>query len=141
MAEHPARLQRVFGGIRSYPRDGNFDVNLYLNGKPVTVKVNDEISVRASFRPYRTEPVLTKRSDNGAWWMPVLEKAMGKLAGGYQRISGGTTAEGFQYLTGEATESYNTKDLREDQIWTKITAAEATGRLMVAGTPGGDDTK
>lgn len=41
---------------------------------------------------------------NGAYWMPVLEKAMAKMLGNYSALIGGTGAEAMGYLTGFPTD-------------------------------------
>jgi hypothetical protein len=48
----------------------------------------------------KTLPWVTNPSTNGAWWMPLLEKAYAKLHLNYDRIVGGSGAEGLRTLTG-----------------------------------------
>jgi len=49
------------------------------------------------------KPLSANPSLNGAWWMPLLEKAYAKLDQNYQRIVGGFGIEGLRTLTGAPT--------------------------------------
>jgi len=46
---------------------------------------------------------MTTRSKNGAWWMPLMEKAYAKLDQNYERIIAGMGYEGLRTLTGMPT--------------------------------------
>lgn len=45
-------------------------------------------------------PWATNPSKQGAWWMPLLEKAYAKLNQNYDRIIAGSVDEGLRSLTG-----------------------------------------
>jgi len=47
--------------------------------------------------------VFTSKSELGAWWMPLLEKAYAKLDQNYERIISGNGLEALRTLTGMPT--------------------------------------
>lgn len=59
----------------------------------------------SGFRPWATW-----QSVNGAWWMPLLEKAYAKLNQNYDRIIAGNGAEGLKHLSGMPTFSVRHKN-------------------------------
>lgn len=44
-------------------------------------------------------PINTNVSKNGAWWMPILEKAYAKFNVFYSNMDGGTPLQSIQDLT------------------------------------------
>ena len=50
-------------------------------------------------------------SSNGAWWLPVLEKAYAKLTKTYADMNGGNSAEAFRAMTGMPFEIYTSSEL------------------------------
>ena len=65
-------------------------------------------------------------------WLPLLEKALAKLAGNFELLADGNTLEGFTTLTGCPCESIilehrlgnSRKDIDTEQIWSKLKAAK-----------------
>jgi hypothetical protein len=53
---------------------GIYMVKLYWKGKKVPFNIDDTIAVMSS-----GTPLLTRPSKNGAWWLPLLEKAYAKM--------------------------------------------------------------
>ena len=60
---------------------GVYMINLFVNGMPTPVIVDDKIPVW----PYNNEPAFAK-SKNGCLWVILLEKAWAKLHGSYCRM-------------------------------------------------------
>ena len=76
MSEEPHRIESVIAN-KEYSPHGIFGFKFYIRGKWVNINVDDRLPVRSwgsGFRPWATWP-----SKNGAWWMPLLEKAFAKL--------------------------------------------------------------
>jgi hypothetical protein len=53
-----------------------------------------------SRRANKLVPKYTRPSREGAWWVPLLEKASAKFYGNYERMSGGWMAASLYILTG-----------------------------------------
>ena len=76
MSEDSQRIQNVITESE-YSAHGIFRFKFYIGGKWVSINVDDRLPVsswRSGFWPFATGP-----SANGAWWMPLLEKAYAKL--------------------------------------------------------------
>ena len=100
VSEEPDRMKNVIVNT-DYSASGIFRFNFWVIDKWVSVNIDDRLPVRSwgrGFRPWATWP-----SQNGAWWMPLLEKAFAKLDQNYDRIIGGNGAEGLRTLTGKPT--------------------------------------
>lgn len=62
----------------------------------------------------------TSRSTNGAWWVPLFEKAFAKYNQNYERIEAGLGLEGLRVLTGLPVKYYNFYDFNEDEAWDRF---------------------
>lgn len=101
IAEWPDRIEKIFGGQKSYPNNGQFNTKFWLYGKQINVTIDDRIPGRAYGS--RFYPSYTRKSPNGAWWGPILEKASAKFFANYSNMSGGWMSESIQALTGVPT--------------------------------------
>lgn len=54
------------------------------------------------------QPFSTKKSENNAWWMPILEKAYAKSQVNYMNLNGGYSQIALRGLTGMPVSPYNT---------------------------------
>lgn len=100
MAEHPDRVRTLFTNTE-YPDNGAFKLNFFQRGEPVSVVVDDSLPLSKMGRP-----INAGESINGAWWMPILEKAYAKYNVFYANINGGTPLQSFRDLTGMPTKRY-----------------------------------
>tara|TARA_B110000977_G_C11022373_1_gene471836 strand:- start:888 stop:1112 length:225 start_codon:yes stop_codon:yes gene_type:complete len=67
------------------------------------------------------KPVATRMSINGAWWMPLMEKAYAKLDQNYERIIAGMGYEGLRTLTGMPTVYLShARGANADASWTVL---------------------
>jgi len=66
-------------------------------------------------------PAFAQISVNGAWWMPLLEKAYSKFNQNYQRIIGGVSVETLHSLTGMPSTMMYTKKMKEDEAYKLVT--------------------
>ena len=127
IAETPERIQRIFKN-KEYPAEGIFELQFYVKGKLVNEVIDDKIPINSQGSPYSTKP-----SKNGAWWMPILEKAYAKLNMNYAQITGGNGDEAFRTLTGMPVMRYDTKDYTADQIWTIASDGDHKNFIMYGG--------
>jgi len=52
------------------------------------------------------DPINARPSPNGAWWLPILEKAYAKMNVNYANLNGGTPIQAFRELTNMPVASY-----------------------------------
>ena len=86
---------------KGYSKNGIFRFRFYVKNRWYGINIDDRLPSRSwgsSFIPWATQP-----SKNGAWWMPLLEKAYAKLNQNYERLTGGNGHEAFRTLTGMPT--------------------------------------
>lgn len=43
LAEKPERIKRVFNNIEEYPENGMFQLNVYAQGKPAIITIDDQL--------------------------------------------------------------------------------------------------
>ena len=68
--------------------------------------VDDRIPVWTNYYGEWNGNRFAQRSDAGAWWLPILEKAYVKLTRSYSAMSGGWGTEAFRALTGMPVKHY-----------------------------------
>ena len=103
LTQQPGLMEKAFGTHDQFnlsgPR-GFYDVNFYLLGVPITIRVDDYIP---TYNGYSN--TLSAKFVNGGAWMPLLEKGMAKLYGNYNALIAGNPDEAFQVLSGLPTSS------------------------------------
>lgn len=93
-------------------------------GEPNYITVDDTLPVNSW-----NSPVNSARSDAGAWWLPILEKAYAKFNQNYAAISGGWPVEAFSDMTGMPAKQWVVQDdnngwMSESEILELITWAD-----------------
>ena len=117
-------------------------------GEPVKVTIDDRL-------PYVDEKVEdgwiyygsllnTNMSPNGAWWVPLAEKAFAKYFVNYENMDGGNMVESMSVLTGMPTKTISSDATTDDQMWDYIKSFDDKNWVMAAsdiypidGLPGG----
>jgi hypothetical protein len=79
-------------------KNGVFEVELWMYGSKKLVVVDDRLLMRS-----KGKPAMAERTPNGAWWVPIMEKAAAKYFGNYEQLAGGGFDEAFYALTGMPT--------------------------------------
>lgn len=87
---------------KEYSDKGAFRFYFWVKSGWYGVNVDDRLPSRSWGSGFR--PTFTWVSKQGAWWMPLLEKAYAKLDQNYDRIIGGNGDEGLRTLTGMPTQ-------------------------------------
>jgi hypothetical protein len=100
--EKSERLHNLFTYDDTYPSDGKFEVNFWMQGKQLQVTVDDRLPVQPTESGFI--PSYTKRSDDG-WWASIVEKAAAKFYGHYESLNGGFMDQALWVLTGMPTVS------------------------------------
>jgi len=89
LAEHPERIRKIF---KNYDQDkGIYEMEMWSGGQPTKVVVDDRLPFLMEYDEMEEEgPGLlgAGQSANGAWWLPILEKAAAKFWGTYEHLSG-----------------------------------------------------
>ncbi len=93
-------------------------VKLFIKGKPEIVTIDD-------FLPFISSTTLfgTRRSSDGDFWMPLLEKAFAKLNGNYEAIGAGWQSESFKILNGAPSRIYMSSSVTPTSAWNIIIEA------------------
>ena len=104
LAEWPDRMKKVITNDE-YSPEGIFEFKFYSAGNQVKVVIDDRLPVidGRKYSDTYTSPARlwsTKKSANGAYWVPLIEKAAAKFWSNYGGMNGGNTIEAFYLLTG-----------------------------------------
>lgn len=126
VGEWPERIKTIFNGRSTYASDGQFVLNLYVYGKAQRVHIDDRLPMGGR------NPAFAKKSPNGAWWGPLLEKGGAKYWGHYQRMSGGWMSEAFNMLVNQPTGGFNAKNMSPSAIWEKVVKMDKSHQIMSA---------
>ena len=84
---------------------------------PHTVVIDDYLPIMGYGKNH-----FSKRGDDGALWMPLLEKALAKAMGNYFHLHGGYGFEGTHYMNGSPYSYFYNYEESADGIWSKLTA-------------------
>ena len=102
LAEVPIRLKRTVWND-SYDEKGAFRFFFWVKNKWESINIDDRLPAKKDYISNKWMPWMTTRSKQGAWWMPLMEKAYAKLDQNYERIIAGMGYEGLRTLTGMPT--------------------------------------
>lgn len=111
-------------------------------GEPKYITTDDRLAVQDAGYGYtwsngkRYSPVNAKRSDSGAWWLPILEKAYAKFTLTYASLSGGNEWEALRAMTGMPVANYQTSSFSSNQLYDFIKYCDTAGYVMTAGCYG-----
>jgi hypothetical protein len=61
-----------------------------------------------------------RKSPNGAFWVPILEKAGAKYFGGYEYMEGGWMNEAWWIFTGMPTTKFFNSKTSNSIAWSKL---------------------
>lgn len=87
-------------------------LKFYLLGEEKYVVIDDLLPV--FFEEWRGyTPEFARKSINGAWWQPLLEKGYAKWTKDYKALDGGFPMETLRMLTNMPVEHMYTYDLEE----------------------------
>jgi len=129
LAEYPDRIKKIF---KNYDQaKGIYEMEMWSGGMPTKVVVDDRLPT------INNNPQMARQSANGAWWLPILEKAAAKYWGTYERMHGGNGGEAYQQLTGYPQISRNNfRDKTEAEILEIVKTADDSHNVMWGGGNG-----
>lgn len=83
---------------------------------------------------YGGSPAFAKRSNDGDFWMSILEKTFAKMMGNYEAIGGGWQAETWRILNGAPTQFYTMQSINYNSITAFNTIVNALKNGFMVGT-------
>jgi hypothetical protein len=86
-----------------------------VKGRPEEVTVDDLLPT------YNNIVAFARPTSDGAWWLPLLEKAYAKVNNNYEMISSGKPSEAFMFLTGAPAKDFYTNTATIDELWAQLT--------------------
>lgn len=98
LAEHPSRIEKLFT-YRENDSDGFYVFEFFILGEPAYVVVDDRLPVKSP-DGINAQPFMARSSDNGAWWIAILEKAFAKYFKTYTDLNGNWVRVAFRAFTG-----------------------------------------
>lgn len=100
---------------KKYTHEGIFALKVYVKGRPEDVTVDDLFPI------YNNQPAFAKPTEDGGWWVPLLEKAYAKVNINYETVSSGSQAEAARFLTGAPSREFKTNYQSIDELWDSLT--------------------
>lgn len=119
IAEHPPRLHKNFhkNNRFGYSPNGIFRYFFWINGEWVPINIDDQLPVQYMYTNSKDyfKPFSADRSNFGAWWMPLFEKAYAKFVGNYDRLEWGWSYESLRQLTEKPVFFYEHKKIKKHE--------------------------
>ena len=86
---------------KKYNPNGIFRFYFWVKDGWYGINVSDELPIA-----WGSTAFSARKSEAGAWWMPLLEKAYAKMHVNYERLAGGWGSETLRIMTGMPTTSF-----------------------------------
>lgn len=100
---------------------------MFMKGQKYTFNIDDKIPVDDE-----GSALLASKSVNGAWWLPMLEKAFSKLNVNYMHIDGGFQSQALRALTGMPVKRHEMTDEKPHKVWKNILQSDKKNHIMTA---------
>jgi len=125
LAQYPDHIDRIVL-TKQMNGQGCYQVRLFENGKRRVVILDDYFPVT------RSGSLAFARGKHNQLWVPLIEKAMAKLVGGYGHLIAGTTSEAFGALTGapSGTIKINNPDFNSEETFQRLKCLKTAGYLL-----------
>jgi hypothetical protein len=133
IGEWPDRIKAVFKNkdySDAHSKKGIFQLNMYMYGEPLKVVIDDKLTMSGTST---SSTILTRKSPNGAYWGPLMEKAGGKYYGVYENMNGGWMDESIYALAGVPSFNMRHTSFTADQAWAMYTEFDQKKYIMTAG--------
>ena len=127
IAEWPDRIKYIFG-TPEYPENGLFSFYFFQKGISHKVTIDDRLPVMQWGKSLL--PINIRKSPNGAWWGPIMEKAAAKFYGRYENMDAGFQVESLYALTGMPTFQLNHDKTTDSHLWSLISNFDRNDYIM-----------
>ncbi|XP_067949690.1 calpain-15-like [Watersipora subatra] len=131
IAEKKFLLDRIFPVDQLNPY-GVYGFKLCVNGDWREVIIDDKLPCDSE------KQLMFAKGKRRQLWVPLLEKAIAKLLGGYSALHKKTLNDGMRYLTGCAVEGHFTAELRDEgrqqALWERLRVALQDGFIVACST-------
>jgi calpain-15 len=135
LAAKPHLIRRLFH-TQEYQKQGCYSIWLCDSGEWKNVIIDDYIP----YKEKKKKPAFSKCTPQNLWVM-LLEKAVAKLHGSYQKLQVGTEVHVLRMLTGAPAEFIRIPDDNTQSAWDTMKAAETNGFVMTVGSKKGGENK
>lgn len=125
IADSPALIQRLFRTPRVNV-EGRYVLRLAVDGLTKDVEVDSLLP----FIDPNAGTLYSARQHHGRFWVALLEKALAKVAGGYDRLDSGDCEEALRTFTGCPTSTIES-DTPPDKLWNKLARYGGSGRHLL----------
>jgi len=125
LAQYPHHIRKIIL-TKEMNEQGCYQVRLFENGKRRVVLLDDHFPVKHS------GSLAFAQGKRNQLWVPLIEKAMAKLVGGYGYLIAGTTSEAFGALTGAPSETIDitSSDFNSEEVFDRLKRLKAAGYLL-----------
>ena len=134
IAEFKERIENIIVQ-KEVSENGQYQIRLYLDGKPKIVVVDDYIPC---LKNSRNSAFTHCRGADNEIWVGLIEKAWAKVNGSYAMTIAGLPSEGMSSLTEAPTVTYIHKKFDADKIWNILYEADRLDHIICTCTRGED---
>ena len=131
LSRQPGFIRKVILNEHASP-SGCYEIRFCVNGVWQTALIDDHFPVDKHSNP------IFARHMNKTFWVALIEKAMAKLVGCYEKLSGGHVGRTLSMLTGSVNISIYLGSMSskksKDRLWLRMKAYHETGFIMTAST-------
>jgi len=139
VAEVQKRIQNVFVD-EELRDDGIMRVRLHQKSKAYEVAIDTRLAFQDKYsnvsKPDKADYLRTinaGKSDLGAWWGPILEKATAKFYTDYANMDGGSTEESMYMLTGAPTMKYSNSAYEANALYDILKMHDENNHIITGG--------
>ena len=107
------------------PDSGIVQFMFYYMGEPIIFNIDDRIPIIQNSAGGVAIPNVSPQ-ENGAFWQPMIEKAMAKYVGYYLAVEAGFNNEASHILTGMPGEAFATfhEKMNAEKLWKMVSDGE-----------------
>ena len=141
MAQIPGTIEKMFLNPKNeLSKNGIYGVNFYSLGVPLTVLVDDYLPLSEDSAGNKST-LFAGIGEDSSLWVPMMEKAFAKYHGNYSHIVGGDARMAARTMNNAPFDIvHHRKDLKMEALWKKMSEHHKKGHILMAGTPGSDDS-
>ena len=133
IAEYPDRIKKIFVN-NDYSYNGIFEMKMFAGGEEKSLVIDDRLPMYS-----KTYPFNTKKSSDGAFWMPILEKGFAKFSVNYARLNGGDMSWAMDALTNMPQITIKQGSMSNDAFFQLVKKYDLLKSIMTSANYNGKD--